>query len=140
MIWAFDDFTKENGATEVIPGSHLWEEGRQPTEDEGVKLAMPKGSAALFVGNLYHRSGANQGTTTRLAITPQYCHPMMRQIESMLLAVPPEVAGQFSDRVQALLGYSVCAPLIGYVDGVHPKKLIDSAYKGRRYRAELPPS
>jgi ectoine hydroxylase-related dioxygenase (phytanoyl-CoA dioxygenase family) len=139
-IWACDDFTNDNGATEVIPGSHLWEPGRRPSEGDAVKVTMPKGSVVVFVGNLLHRSGPNASDSTRLAITPQYCHPLMRQIENLTLAVPPAVARQYSDRVQALLGYSVCAPFIGYVDGLHPKRLIDPSYRGRKYRADLPSS
>ena len=55
--------------------------------------------------------------------------------------MPPTIAGQYSERVQQLLGYSVIDPgFMGYVDGVHPRRLIDRSYKGRKYRSELPPS
>jgi hypothetical protein len=59
----------------------------------------------------------------------------------MVLAVPPEIAGQYSERIQNMLGYNIIEPsFMGYVDGVHPKRLIDQNYQGRKYRAELPPS
>ncbi len=136
-IWALDDFTDTNGATEVVPGSHLWTARRTPAPDEIHKVVMPAGSVVVFAGNLLHRGGANTGATPRLAVTPQYCMPWLRQIENMVLAVPPAVAARYSPRVQALLGYSVIDPgFMGYVDGMHPRRLIDPAYRGRKARAD----
>ncbi len=130
-IWALDDFTNGNGATEVVPGSHLWGEDRVPTERDATVAVMPAGSVLLFAGNLLHRGGANRSTGVRLAITPQYCAPWLRQIENMVLAVPPNVAAQYSERVQNLLGYSIVEPgFMGYVDGLHPRRLIDPNYRG----------
>ena len=138
-IWALDDFTETTGATEVVPGSHRWGEDRVPAAADAVKVLMPAGSVLVFAGNLQHRGGANTGTTSRLAITPQYCQPFLRQIEQMVLAVPPEVAGRYSARVQALLGYNVIDPgFMGYVDGRHPKHLIDAGYRGRKYHGIRP--
>ena len=140
-IWAFDDFTEDNGATEVIPGSHRWGSDRQPKESEIVKVTMPKGSVVIFLGTLMHRGGANNSSAPRLGITPQYCMPGLRQIENMCLAVPPDVAAQYSERIQSLLGYSIIDPgFMGYVDGRHPKHLINDNYRGRKYRSDLPPS
>jgi len=138
-IWALDDFTEENGATELIPRSHLWQ-GEQPREDDerAIKAIMPAGSVLLFSGSLYHRGGANHGQENRLAITPQYCQPWLRQLENMVLVVPPKMAAKYSERIQALLGYSVRAPgFMGYVDGLHPRRLIDQSYQGRKARGEL---
>lgn len=140
-IWAFDDFTGTNGATEVIPRSHLWPEERVAKESEAVKVLMPAGSVLIFDGALVHRGGANQSNADRLAITPQYCSPSLRQIENMVLAVPPTIAGQYSEKIQNMLGYNIVSPgFKGYVDGMHPKKLIDKHYKGRKYKADSPAS
>jgi ectoine hydroxylase-related dioxygenase (phytanoyl-CoA dioxygenase family) len=143
-IWALDEFGEENGATELIPGSHLWgeEERAEPDDPRAHKVLMPAGSVVLFAGTLLHRGGAHRGTTTRLGITPQYCEPWIRQIENMPLAVPPERARGYSERIQELLGYDIFEPtFIGYVDGLHPKRLLDPDY-GRRRKAptklELP--
>jgi ectoine hydroxylase-related dioxygenase (phytanoyl-CoA dioxygenase family) len=135
-IWAFDDFTGTNGATEVLPGSHLWDDSRFPVRDaDPIKVLMPAGSAVVFLGNLVHRGGANRSDRARLAITPQYCVPWVRQIENMVLAVPPEAARQYSPRIQEMLGYNTIDPgFVGYVDGVHPRRLIDPAYRGRKAR------
>jgi len=133
-IWAFDDFTSANGATEVIPGSHRWDESRFPArEEDAIKVIMPAGSAVVFLGNLIHRGGANRSGGIRLGITPQYCVPWVRQIENMVLAVPPDVAARYSPRIQEMLGYSTIDPgFMGYVDGLHPRRLIDPAYRGRK--------
>ena len=140
-IWALDDFTETNGATEVIPGSHLWSDDRSPEVSEIHKVVMPAGSVVVFQGTLLHRGGANSSDTIRLGITPQYCAPGLRQIENMVLAVPPDIAGQYSERIQAMLGYNVIDPgFMGYVDRQHPRKLIDPEYRGRKYRADLPAS
>jgi ectoine hydroxylase-related dioxygenase (phytanoyl-CoA dioxygenase family) len=132
-IWAFDDFTEQNGAIEVIPGSHLWgaDESAAPDDARAVKVVMPAGSAVLFAGTLVHRGGAHRNNATRLGITPQYCEPWVRQIENMALAVPLELARGYSERIQELLGYDVLEPFIGYVDGVHPKRLLGPDYATR---------
>ena len=140
-IWALEDFTHENGATEVIPGSQNWPASREAAEHEVHKVAMPAGSVVVFDGRLLHRGGANNSSATRLAVTPQYCAPGLRQIENMVLAVPPNLAGTYSARIQNMLGYNIIEPgFMGYVDGMHPKRLIDEHYRGRKYRDDLPTS
>jgi len=138
-IWAFDDFTDVNGATEVIAGSHLWttaEFNAGVARDQPMtKVLMSAGSVLVFHGSLYHRGGANNSSSTRLAITPQYCQPWLRQLENMVLAIPPSVAGQFSPRLQEMLGFGVREPgFMGYVDGRHPRRLVDAGYQGRKAR------
>ena len=92
---------------------------------------MPAGSVIVFMGTLWHRGGANQSVAPRLAITPQYCEPWLRQIENQVLAVPRDMAARYSPRVQALLGYSIHPPFMGYVDGMHPRRLIDPSRRAR---------
>jgi ectoine hydroxylase-related dioxygenase (phytanoyl-CoA dioxygenase family) len=131
-IWNFDEFNETNGTTELIPNSHKSRD-EAPQAKDVIKAIMPVGSVLVFSGSLYHRGGANNSDQPRLAITPQYCQPWLRQLENMVLSVPPDKARDLSPRVQALLGYSVRAPgFMGYVDGVHPKRLIDPDYQGRK--------
>jgi ectoine hydroxylase-related dioxygenase (phytanoyl-CoA dioxygenase family) len=143
-FWALDETTAFNGATQVIPGSHLWgamppdgaakpssfnREGPASDEDPGtradaVTLAMPAGSLAIAKGTLWHRGGANRSQVPRLIITPQYCVGWARQIENMTLAVPPARAAMLPERARELLGYSIHPPFMGYVDGVHPSRTL----------------
>ena len=49
-MWAVSDFSAENGATSLVPGSHLWEDrDRKPEEHEITQAVMPKGSVALYL-------------------------------------------------------------------------------------------
>ncbi|MCG3188623.1 MAG: hypothetical protein LKCHEGNO_00732 [Burkholderiaceae bacterium] len=138
-FWAIDEFTERNGATEVIPGSHRWGDEpiagldesfvngeRVPVVDHpGLeKAVMPSGSLMLAYGTLWHRGGANRSAASRLAITPQYCVAWGRQMESMLLSVPPHIVATYPERVQQLLGYSIHPPFMGHSNGVHPSRLL----------------
>jgi ectoine hydroxylase-related dioxygenase (phytanoyl-CoA dioxygenase family) len=129
-IWAIDDFTVENGATEVIPGSHRWGDGPPPDDAELVPVEMPAGSVAVFAGTLWHRGGANRSDHPRLAITPQYCEPWARQQENMMAVVGPVAAGM-APVLQSLLGYSLypttgATAVLGHIDGRHPRKTLAS--------------
>jgi ectoine hydroxylase-related dioxygenase (phytanoyl-CoA dioxygenase family) len=95
--------------------------------EDAIRLAMPSGSLAIAKGTLWHRGGANRSDRPRLIITPQYCAGWVRQLENMCLAVPPEMAENLPERSRELIGYSIHPPFMGYVDGVHPKKLLPRA-------------
>ena len=126
LIWALDDFTEQNGATMVYPGSHLWGAVSPNEIDVGkmVPAIMPAGSAVFFLGTTWHCAGANTSDKPRLAATTQYCEPWARQQENYSLAISRERAKLCSDRVQSLLGYSMQFPFIGFVDGRDPKRLL----------------
>lgn len=126
LIWALDEFTADNGATLVYPGSHLW--GDVPAAEIDVAkmfpAVMPAGSAVFFLGTLWHCAGANRTDRPRLAATTQYCEPWARQQENYSLAISRERARQCSEKIQALLGYSMLFPFIGFVDGRDPIRLL----------------
>ena len=143
VFWALDDTTDMNGATEVLPFSHQWDTpdiaGRLQDEHFGqredlseasqgeiacVKATMKAGSVMIMRSDVWHRGGANQTDTDRLIVTPQYCAGWARPLETMLLAVPPETVARLPSRTQALLGYSIHTPFMGYVDGMHPSRVL----------------
>lgn len=130
-IWALDDFTKENGATVIIPGSHKWGDKR-PTEDDLAKqisCEMPRGSVVFFVGTLWHGGGANNSDKPRLAATAQYCEGFCRSQENFSLSISQQKVAQCSEDMKRLLGYSIYGPFMGMVDGKHPKRLLEQYKK-----------
>ena len=127
VMWPLEDFTVANGATRIVPGSHRWTD-RQPGPDTStVAIEMPAGTALLYLGSVWHGGGANQTERKRLGVVLHYAVAWLRPVENHVLAVPPEVARALPERLQELLGYNICPPFIGYVDGRHPRKLIEAA-------------
>jgi ectoine hydroxylase-related dioxygenase (phytanoyl-CoA dioxygenase family) len=141
-IWALDDFTGPGGATEVIPGSHRWDDQEvantyttdpdMPTDQQLAALLkpveMPAGSLVLFAGTLLHRGGANRSARPRRAFSHQYCEPWARQQENFTLSVPRERARAMSPRLRQLLGYSIHPPFMGQLAGRHPEKSLADDY------------
>jgi hypothetical protein len=125
-IWAIDPFTAENGATRVIPGSHRWGDGQPSTAqlEAMTSIVMPPGSLLFFLGTLWHAAGANRSPDPRLCVTAQYCAPWCRQQENFALSVPHERARACSEHIQRMLGYSIHAPFMGFVNGMHPKRVL----------------
>ncbi|GAB3032274.1 phytanoyl-CoA dioxygenase family protein [Mycobacterium bourgelatii] len=129
-IWAIDDFTADNGATVVLPGSHRWGQGRPGPDDPAVPVVMPAGSCVFFVGTLWHGGGANTTSRGRLAVTAQYCQPWLRPMEAYTLSISKDIARAVSDDIRRMLGYSIHPPFVGAVDGLHPLRLLDIPPEG----------
>ncbi|MFG1793300.1 phytanoyl-CoA dioxygenase family protein [Nocardia sp. NPDC049149] len=123
-IWAIDDFTADNGATDIIPGSHRWAH-RMPEDDEREPVVMQAGSCVFFLGTLWHGGGANRSTQQRLALTAQYCEPWLRPQEAFTLSMTRDTVRAVSEDIRRMLGYSIHPPFIGQVDGMHPKRLLE---------------
>lgn len=142
-IWAVDDFTRDNGGTEIIPGSHRWsddeiagayltysDEDRRPEfEAKIVPVEMAAGSCVVFSGTLLHRGGANRSAGVRRAFSHQYCQPWARPQENFCLSVPHDRVNRMSNRLKALLGYSIHPPFIGQVAARHPLKVLEPGYQ-----------
>jgi hypothetical protein len=118
-IWALDDFTRDNGATRVIPGSHRWDDHRRGVESETTPAVMPSGSVLLIDGALVHGGGENQSSRSRTALLLGYSLGWLRPAENPQLAVPPAQAKQLSKRLQDLLGYRTHGYL-GNFEGTQP--------------------
>lgn len=124
-IFALDDFTEENGATQLIPKSHLWGERKPAKDDKVISAVMPKGSAIFYGGTFWHGGGANTSDKPRMALTAQYCEPWLRQQENLMMAIPKDIVRNLDPKLQSLLGYSILPPYIGMVNGVHPLRMLE---------------
>lgn len=125
-IWAVDDFTADNGATDIVLGSHLWGDRLPTGEERRVPVVMPAGSCVFFLGTLWHGGGANKSAHSRLALTAQYCEPWLRPQEAFTLSTPHEIVRTVSEDIRRMLGYSIHPPFIGQVNGMHPKRLLEA--------------
>jgi hypothetical protein len=115
-IWALTDFTEENGATRVVPGSHGRVDPGSFTPDDSVAATMPRGSVVLYTGRTVHGGGANESDTWRTGLNVDYVLGWLRQEENQYLSVPREVAATLPEPVQRLMGYQLGAFALGYVD------------------------
>ncbi|KAJ5904896.1 uncharacterized protein N7473_001812 [Penicillium subrubescens] len=123
-IWASTDATKENGATEVLLRSHLWDNLENPNlhRDEIIYAEMPAGSLLLIVGGLYHAGGRNSTTDqSRILYTYFYNKGYLRQEENQYLNIARDVVRSKSVPIQEMLGYTVSKPGAGYYKGGDPK-------------------
>lgn len=124
-MWALTDFTEANGATRVVPGSHLADHSPEyGREYESVAAEMPKGSVLIWHGSLWHGGGANRTSEPRLGIAMNYCAGFIRQQENQQLGIPPRIAAGFSRRLQRLCGYGVYNGLLGHIDKHDPIELL----------------
>jgi ectoine hydroxylase-related dioxygenase (phytanoyl-CoA dioxygenase family) len=126
-MWPLEDFTEVNGATRLVPQSHRWVDDRPGPDTETVAAEMPAGTALMYLGSVWHGGGANQTEHARLGVVLHYAVGWLRPVENHVLAVPPKQAKDLDPRLQELLGYNICPPFIGYVDGSHPRKLLTHA-------------
>jgi ectoine hydroxylase-related dioxygenase (phytanoyl-CoA dioxygenase family) len=126
-IWALTDFTEENGATRLVPGSHRAERAPQKGEepDGVVEACMPAGSVLVYNGSLWHGGGANRSDRPRLGIVCNFCAGWVRHEENQLLALPREVVAELPPRLRRMVGYGVYRGLIGHVDQVDPLSWFD---------------
>jgi ectoine hydroxylase-related dioxygenase (phytanoyl-CoA dioxygenase family) len=125
-MWALTDFTYDNGATRVIPGSHR--EAGSPELGKAydtVPAVMARGSVLVFNGSLWHGGGANRTGERRVGLAMNYCAGYLRQQENQQLGLPAEVARGFSPRLRKLVGYGLYRGLLGHIDKCSPVDLLD---------------
>ena len=132
-VWAITDFTKENGATQVVPGSHKWDKNRQPLPEEIAYAEMEAGSVFIYTGSVLHGGGTNTTEESRLGVFLHYAPGWLRQEENQYLSCPPEIAKTFSPELRSLIGYSKGGYVLGFfsdptdeegkLESVSPEKL-----------------
>jgi ectoine hydroxylase-related dioxygenase (phytanoyl-CoA dioxygenase family) len=130
-MWALTDFTEANGATRVVPGSHLRDHSPVfGTHYDSVPAEMPRGSVLVWHGSLWHGGGANRTSQRRVGIAMNYCAGWIRQQENQQLGIAREIARGFSPRLRELVGYGVYNGLVGHIDKRSPTFLLDEGANG----------
>jgi ectoine hydroxylase-related dioxygenase (phytanoyl-CoA dioxygenase family) len=105
---ALVDFTAADGATRIVPGSHRWERGRQPSPSEIADAEMPAGSTVVYLGSTIHGAGTNSTVDTwRPGVHLSYTLGWLRTEENNYLAVPPAIARTLPVLAQEILGYAI---------------------------------
>ncbi|KIM98354.1 hypothetical protein OIDMADRAFT_31157 [Oidiodendron maius Zn] len=125
---SLDEFTETNGATTLIPGSHLWGDDRMPKREEMIPAVMPAGSMLYFLNTVWHSGGANTSNQQRRSLTAQYCQPWIRTYENMTVAMGWEDLDQVPKKLLQLMGFSTHA-FMGYVDGRAPRTGVEMRKK-----------
>jgi ectoine hydroxylase-related dioxygenase (phytanoyl-CoA dioxygenase family) len=126
VIFALTDFTEKNGATRLVPGSHMWAD--KPADNpidafarneqrETIPAVMPRGSAIIYNGSLWHGGGQNKSSDERIGFSVAYSRGWMRTQHNFTLETPLDVARKFTPRLQQLCGFGLYKGVIGRVDG-----------------------
>jgi hypothetical protein len=133
-MWALDDFTDENGATVVHPGSNRSPDTMPPADVELVHAVMPAGSVLIWPGKTFHGGGANRTDRWRLGLVIEFVAGWLRTHENVQASIPIDVAREMPPRLQELIGYHLYPDtharsgrrdyLLGFVDGRHPRKVL----------------
>ena len=113
-IWAITDFTSENGATQVVPGSTQWPDDQEIKPEQITQAEMKAGSVLVYSGSVFHGGGANTGDQDRIGINITYALGWLRQEENQYLSCPPELAKDLSPTLQGLAGYAMGQYALGY--------------------------
>ena len=134
VMVAATDFTENNGATQVLPGSHRWDHSTREAKAEEVTLATMKAGSAVFIpGKTLHGGGTNTDGTKRRAIVASYVLGWLRTQENHFLHTSVEQAKTWPQRVRELLGYDLYAHYddniqggpLGYYEYGSPSVLFD---------------
>jgi ectoine hydroxylase-related dioxygenase (phytanoyl-CoA dioxygenase family) len=114
---ALTDFTAENGATRVAPGSHDLRPIDSITNDQITQAEMPRGSILFYLGATVHAGGANKARAPRTGLITTYSLGWLRQEENHYLSIPREIADSYPDTVRRLMGYQSHGRFLGVYPG-----------------------
>ena len=115
-LWALTEFTEDNGATRVVPGSHREPDGQRYELSDTEGAEMRRGSVLFYTGSVYHGGGANSTDTWRIGLNITYNLAWLRQEENQYLAVPQDLAATLPIDLLRLMGYDRGAYALGYID------------------------
>lgn len=119
-VFMLDDFTHENGATRVVPGSHLWSveqieeihsgpftrEINPEIEKRLIDAEGPAGTCVVLDGRLIHAGGANTTERTRIGLFAYYNRGWVRPNLNPQFSISDDVMMSLPERVRERLGYA----------------------------------
>ncbi len=117
VMWALDDFTKENGATQVISPDQGLTEDMDLSNAIIEQAVMPKGSVLFYLGSTIHGGGANRSASSRSGLINTYSLGWLRQEENQYLTIPRDVADSYPDHIRRLIGYQAHGQSLGVYPG-----------------------
>lgn len=106
VMWAISDFTRANGCTRLVPGSHI--SGAEPDPRQipaTVHAEVPAGGVVMWDARTWHGSGSNTTQSSRVGVSITYCGPQFRQLQNHTLAMRPDIHATLDDTMRTLLGY-----------------------------------
>ena len=113
-MWALTDFTIDNGATRIQPGTSALSDEASASVPV-IQAEMPRGSVLFYDGKVLHGGGANTSGGERRGVNITYAVGWVRQEENQFLACPPEIARTLDDELLKMMGYQQGAFALGYV-------------------------
>jgi len=119
-IWAVTEFTKDNGATQVVPTSSTWPDDHRCTDQEIAYAEMQPGSVLVYTGSVFHGGGENVTDKDRIGINLTYTLGWLRQEENQYLSTPPDIAKDLDPKLQDLIGYTMGSYALGYYTPPEP--------------------
>lgn len=94
-------------------------------DTQTIAVEMAAGSTMIYRGSLWHGGGANTTERPRAGVVLHYGLSWLRPVENHVLSVPRDVVRRLAPRLRELVGYNICPPFVGYVDGRHPRRLLE---------------
>lgn len=113
VLWALDDFTEDNGATQVVMRQDRPDDEADFDKAPIQKAVMPKGSVVIYLGSTIHGGGANNSDKPRKALVNTYCLGWLRQEENQYLSLTHEEVSALTEPMRRLLGYQAHGPYLG---------------------------
>lgn len=109
-----DDFTVENGATMVAPGTQTLGSfpDQESFDEKMIQTTGKAGSAMLMTGLLWHGSGHNRTDGNRIGILGQYLPKFVKPMEDQLKSVSQEVIDRATPTLRSLLGVDYPYPQV----------------------------
>ena len=112
IIWALDEFTAENGATFILPGSHHVDQtpGEHTFNNNCVQLIAPKGALVVFNAKTFHRAGENNSDLWRHSLTLNACRSYMKQRMDWVRVLKKEYTDNINPQARRIIGFDTQLP------------------------------